>query len=156
MNKKKAKNALLFFILGNLWCGMIKWIVHVVKEEEDRDKKYSQLFDNWLMLKEKGCGVENYFHEKGFHEIAIYGYGNIGKHLVTQLSGTDIFVKYIIDVRKGVGEDKITQYHMTDKLPKVDVIVVTPLCEYRQIKGELQKKTMAEVVSMEDIIYEML
>ena len=147
----------LAFLAGTV-CG---FVFHKYKDSpksgEDKNRKYSQLFDNWLILSERGEGIGTYFKERDMKEVAVYGYGNIGRHVITQLSYADIQVKYIIDQRKdGILSGDMVCYGMGDSLPDVDAVIVTPICEYGEIEERLQKRISAPIVSIEDIIYELL
>ncbi len=155
-NSKRLRGSIVFFVLGSVGFALFRVFNRFFKTKDNKDRKYSQLYDNWLVIKERGDGIEKYFRENHYREIAVYGYGNIGRHVVTQLLDTDITVKYIIDRRRGVTENKIDRYCMTDQLPEVDAIVVTPICEYQEIKTELQQKKAGQIVSIEDIVYELL
>jgi len=126
------------------------------KNKEEKDKKNSQLFDNWLVIIERGEKIETYFQKNNIKEIAVYGYGNIGRHLVTQLLDTSINIKYIIDKRKAVITGKIEKYSPKDNLPEVDAIIITPICDYNGIKDVLYDKISGKIISIEDIIYELL
>lgn len=126
-------------------------------DADGKDKIYCRLFDNWLLLNERGDTVEKFFEERNIKEIAIYGYGNIGRHLAAQLSDSDIHIKYLIDKRKdSIITDGIPCYQMSGHMPGVDAIVITPICEYAEISNRLKKVTSAELISMEDIIYEFI
>lgn len=148
----------LSFLFGNITCNFMKDVVlsDKGKVKDEKDKIYNRLFHNWLLIIERGNGIEEYFYEKGIKEIAVYGYGNIGRHLVEQLIKTDISIKYIIDKNKKVVSDNIDVYHLTEKIPDVDAVIVTPICEYQSIKKKIENKVSGEIISMEDIIYELM
>lgn len=151
------KKYILSFLTGNLSLYLFYKFKNVKKVADDKDKRYCRLFDNWLLLKERGDSFEQFFKERNIKEIAIYGYGNIGRHLAAQLSNSDICIKYIIDKRKGnVITDSIPCYQLSDNMPSVDAIVVTPICEYSEIRNTLKRVASVEIISMEDIIYELL
>lgn len=160
MNKKYS--SIVSFFAGNLSMLLLHKL-RMVKERvninaaEHKDKKYLKLFDNWLILIERGDGIESFLKEKNIKGIAVYGYGNIGRHLVTQLSDSGIQIKYIIDKnRDGILINDIPCYLPAKDMPDVDAIIVTPICEYLEIKNSLKKFTQASIISMEDIIYELL
>lgn len=156
MDKKTLKYALAF-LTGTVCGSVFHKYKGTPKRGEDKNRKYSQLFDNWLILSERGENIGTYFKERDMKEVAVYGYGNIGRHAVTQLSHADIRVKYIIDQRKdGILSGDIVCYGMGDSLPDVDAVIVTPICEYGEIENRLQKKISVPILSIEDIIYELL
>jgi hypothetical protein len=148
---------ILSFLAGNMSLYLLYKHKFTKKAVDDKDKRYLQLFDKWMILMERGDAIEQFFKEKNIKEIAIYGYGNIGKHLVTQLSDSDINIKFVIDRRKdSIIVNSIPCYQPSDNLPSVDAIVITPICEYTEIKNALNEVTSAKIISIEDIVYELL
>lgn len=147
----------LSFLAGNLSLYLLYKHKFTKKAVDDKNKRYLQLFDKWMILTERGDTIKKFFMEKNIKEIAIYGYGNIGKHLVTQLSDSDINIKFVIDRRKdSIIVNSIPCYQPSDNLPSVDAIVITPICEYTEIKNVLKEITSAELISIEDMIYDLL
>lgn len=157
MRLKTVGKVVFPFLAGNISLYLFYKLKWNKKTADNKNKKYSQLFDNWLILTERGDTIDTFFKERNIKEIAIYGYGNIGRHLVTQLSDSDISIKYVIDKRKGgILTDNIPCYQISDKMPSVDAIVITPFCEYSQIENGLRGITPAKLISIEDIVYELL
>lgn len=147
----------LSFLAGNLSLYLLYKHKFTKKAVDDKNKRYLQLFDKWMILTERGDTIKKFFMEKNIKEIAVYGYGNIGKHLVTQLSDSDINIKFVIDRRKdSIIVNSIPCYQPSDNLPSVDAIVITPICEYTEIKNALNEVTSAKIISIEDIVYELL
>ena len=63
----------------------------------------------------------------------------------------------MIDRRKdSIIVNSIPCYQPSDNLPSVDAIVITPICEYTEIKNALNEVTSAKIISIEDIVYELL
>lgn len=148
---------ILSFLAGNLSLYLLYKYKFTKKAVDDKNKRYLQLFDKWMILMERGDTIEQFFKERNIKEIAVYGYGNIGKHLVKQLSDSNINIKYVIDKRKdSIVMDNISCYQLSDNMPTVDAIVITPICEYTKIKNALNEVTSAEIISIEDIVYELL
>lgn len=148
---------MLSFLAGSLSLYLFYKPKNIQSAAGDKDKIYCRLFDNWLALNERGDTVEQFFKGKNINEIAVYGCGNIGRHLMAQLSDSNIHIKYVIDKRKdSMTADHMPCYQLSDHMPAVDAIVVTPICEYSEIRNELKKVISTEIISMEDIIYELI
>lgn len=148
---------ILSFLAGNLSLYLFYKYRFIKKSVDNKEKRYLQLFDKWMILIERGDTIKKFFTEKNIKEIAIYGYGNIGKHLVAQLSDSNINIKFVIDRRKeSIMGSNIPCFYPSDDLPSVDTIVITPICEYTEIKNALKKITSAELISIEDMVYELL
>lgn len=155
--RKNGIKLVLFYLAGSLSSYLFCKFKSMRKNVEEKDRKYSRLFDNWLILVERGDDVGQFFRERDIKEIAVYGYGNIGRHLVTQLLQLDVSVKYVIDKRKdGTITNNIPCYQLSDNIPNVDMIVITPICEYQKIECALKEISSAKIISVEDIIYELL
>ena len=100
--------------------------------------------------------ISLFFKNRKMQKIAIYGYGDIGRHLITQLKNSGIEVEYIIDRRTNIDTQKIKLYKPEDKLPMVDAIVVTPVLEMEEIQKCLLKQYRGEIISIEHVLYECL
>lgn len=152
--EKISVSFLLGAIIGGFFC---KVYFMQKKNEMQKKARYFHIYENWLTLKEIGTGLCEYFKKHGVKEAAIYGYGNIGKNLVLELKNLGIDVKYVVDKRRElVLANNITTYQPFEKLPSVDIIIVTPVLEYENISKALQENFDGKIISLEEIIYECL
>lgn len=109
----------------------------------------------WLELREQNKSISTYLRSRGYYSIAIYGFGFMGKHLLTELQESrDISIAYIID--RSV--DSVTRvcptYRLSENLPPVDIIIVTPNGQYDAIKRDIAEKVKYPTVSLEHILFE--
>lgn len=117
-----------------------------------RSVSIMHIFDRWLWIKEDGKSLVSYFQAKHYKEIAIYGIGSVGKHLLTELKDSPINVIYGID-RKGKNLQYSFPIYGPDKhLPEADAIVVTVAYEFEKIYGELKQKFVGKIVSIEEVL----
>lgn len=123
----------------------------------DRHKKivaYYHLFNQWLMIRQEGKTLAEYFERNHYKTVAIYGMKEFGERLYDELKDTDITVKYIIDKNvDGVYAD-VDIITPDDEMPPIDVIVVTATYFFDEIEGALGEKVDYPIVSLEDILYE--
>lgn len=133
--------------------GSSKVMIKKNKEKSDKYERLFQLYESWLTLRQRGETLENYFKRNSMHKVAVYGYGATGRTLVKELAQSSIKVEYIVDKKKAVKTEGICLYHPDDKLPDVDVMVITPLAEGREIKEALQDKFRGNLILIEDILY---
>lgn len=117
--------------------------------------KMVKILDYWLKLKEDKKDIAKFLEKMGYDNIAIYGIGYLGKHLVDELNKSELNLNYIIDKKIDRIEENIKIYKPNDILPKVDIIIVTAITEFDKIFDELEKKMECPVVSLEDIIFGM-
>lgn len=113
-----------------------------------------QLMSKWLRLKNEGISLKEYFTDNEILTVAIYGMGELGERLYEELCNNKINVSYAIDriaEKKSIYGLKIVK--PDEFLEEVDAIIVTPVQDYTSIEETLEKKTTAQIVSLEDVIY---
>ena len=126
------------------------------KGNSDKMAVYYRLMDKWMKLKEENMPISDYMEQHGFQTIAIYGLSDLGKHLEKELEKSQITVQYAID-RAGVYLTiDLDVYSPESELPPVDAVIVTPVLEYNVICNNLQKKVSCPVLSLSEIINEMV
>jgi hypothetical protein len=122
----------------------------------DKYQSYYNLFSSWMVLRNKGKILAEYFEDHNFKNIAIYGLGKFGLCLYEELKNSNINVIYGIDIdAASLSYLNLKVISLEKKLEMVDVIVVTPFFEYKKIVQELRKKTSCQIVSLEDVIFSM-
>ena len=90
---------------------------------------------------------------KSKEKVVIYGTGMIGRHIIGQLKNTNIQVVYTIE--RGVANINGRNYNYREigkLVGQPDVIVVTPLMEYMEIKQLLSCEYKCDIVSAEEVI----
>ncbi len=143
---------IIFFIFGVFVSSFlfIK-IINQINKNKKKIDTYYHLFDQWLSKYERGQGVDAYFRNNGYENIAIYGMKELGEHLLNELLDSEINVSYVIDRNLSIIPPNIMGYHPNDELPKVDVIVVTASYYFFEIKEQL-KCNNCDIVSIDDVI----
>ena len=123
-----------------------------------RYESYWRTFEKWLTLKQEGCSFISYFKRNNVSRIAIYGMGMMAKHLVAELKENgDVSVIYGID-RKCHGMDNDFAIHIyapDDKLPYVDLIIITVGYDYIKIRDFLKKTVDYRIKSLDAVLDEM-
>lgn len=113
-----------------------------------------QLMEQWRVLQQKKIFIGEYLKGKNYHHIAVYGVGFIGRSLLDELEGA-VTVDYIIDQKAGILSVEWPIYLPDDELSEVDVIIVTAITYFDEIKKKLSPKVICPILSIEDILYEM-
>ena len=121
-----------------------------LQEKADKFEYFMRVFDRWMELREKGIDIGDYFRDNSLSDVAIYGFGNFGRHLNWELNKSGIEVKYVIDRQGKSVCNELPVYLPGDELPSADIIVVTTLWIYNDIKKMYQNKY--RVVSLDEII----
>lgn len=131
----------------------------VIKKNEARVGKfvgYFNVLDEWMTIKEEGKSLASYFEKNGYSQIAIYGLGKIGNHFLREMEGSDIRILYAIDAKGDQLNSNIPVYIPEDEIPEADVIVVTVTFDYNNIKENLKQRTDIQIISINDVVHELL
>lgn len=143
------------FCMGCSW--IFKRNFELVKKQCERGDRFSRMFralNQWLTLKEESREIAEYFRNMNYHNIAIYGMGYLGKHLVRELKKTEIKINYTVDKKVNEPVEGIKIFRPKEVLPEVDVIVVTALIDFEEIADQLERKVECPIISLEDILFE--
>lgn len=127
----------------------------VSRNKDRRIKMFSEYFyslDKWMKLLRKGCRLEDYLVANDKRIIAIYGIGIMGRQLLQEFCGGKIIVKYVIDQNVDNKSYSFPVRNMEDELENVDLIVVTPSYDFKNIKAELEKKVSCKIISLYQLI----
>ena len=112
------------------------------------------ILNQWLDLRQHGKNLIPFFKDNLIKTIAIYGMGLLGERLYEELKDGEIIVKYGIDrIAESKSGQELKIYSSSEKtFPEIDAIVVTPVQDYWVIVEQLEIKTDAAIVSLEDVV----
>ena len=130
--------------------------VNAIEETSEKRREFYHVLVQWLALKQKGRSLAEYFEKNNYKTVAIYGMKELGERLYDELQDTDIAVKYIIDKNAGQIICDIDVVAPEDTLENVDVVVVTAIHYFDEIEKELSKSMTCPIVSLEDVVYDMV
>ena len=131
------------------------YLAQTLEKKSEQADKYNELFqlmNQWVRLKQKGKTLIEYFEEKGYRQIAIYGMNFAGETLVNELEDSSVCVKYGIDKDAKHIMASCNMITPDEVFEEVDAIVVTPVYYYSQIADLIEKRVSCPVISLEDII----
>lgn len=123
------------------------------KREMEKQINISFILDRWMHNIENDKNIKIYFDICDYKSVAIYGMGVIGKHLMCQLEQADVRITYYIE--KNIvyyNERRIPLDELKSITPLPDVIVITPIMDYKQIKRNLEKIVDIPIVSIEEVV----
>ncbi len=152
--KKRIIFILVLFFSINFWA-----VIYLLRKQIDNSKKMENkyytinlLFSQWILNQQNQKNIASYLKKNDFVNVAIYGMGDVGKVLLSELQKNEIDVSYIID--RNVGEIflEIPVITPEDYLDDVDAIIVTPFMQFLAIKEILQKKVSCPIISIADIV----
>lgn len=142
-------------------------IEKISRREYEVDNKARQyvnmirIYDYWMYLKIRNIKLEKYFDNHNYKTMAIYGMNYIGNRLYDELNNTSVEIIFGIDK---AGDSivyempilNINSLRCAEKIQDVDVIVVTAIAFYQQILVEVRKICDNPVVSIEEILLELM
>lgn len=105
----------------------------------------------WMLLLQKGQGLKSAMQHMGYHKIAIYGFGHLGKALYREMEGAECKVAYIIDkYLEPSAEKEVEILKPGADVPGIDAVIVTAVYEHDKIKKKYEDKT--PYISLADVI----
>nr|WP_297705474.1 hypothetical protein [uncultured Butyrivibrio sp.] len=125
-----------------------------VHNDRERLEEQKRLLNVWLNKKMEGWKAENYFSEKGYTRIAIYGMNELGTSLAKEMKDSEIIVRYCIDKDKTKMVNGLTIVSPNDPFDPVDVIVIAAVSYFDEIVEVINNKIECPVISIENILYE--
>lgn len=144
-------------ITGFFLAGKYKGMQVNELDKVQKFKKYYNMLNQWLLIRNEDRTLAEYFTNQGYQDIAVYGMGEMGNRFLEEVQKSDaLTIKYAIDKEAdGILLD-LEVKTLDDTLEPVDVIVVTAVFAYEDIRKLLKSKTDIKVISLEDVIQELL
>ena len=135
----------------------------------DKNKIYmplNSILNCWLDLKQNNISIADYF--TNHKNIGVYGSGILFERLYQELKNSGINIKYFIDKNNPEDFNRVTGLIGEEEglakikpilsielktIQDIDLIVVTNVIDFIEIKSEIEKITSIPVVSIEEIIF---
>ena len=117
---------------------------------------HDRVLDDWMCLRDHEINISQFFRKYGYQNVAIYGMGKLGRHLLYELNKGKITVSFGIDknnkkCKNAIGIE-VDIYHPDQKMPKVDAVVITITNQYAEISSMLSKIMGCSMITLEEII----
>lgn len=129
----------------------LKKDIKKTRDELEKFKEYYFLLVQWGYDWQINARLSNFLYRHNYKTIAIYGAAEIGELLYEQMKKENVEVMYYIDRRSDILMSEIPVYSLEDKLPDVDVVVVTAIHYYDEIRKILEKKHIKSV-NLKDVV----
>lgn len=123
------------------------------KDEIAKREMFYVILVQWLRLRQRGISIENYFSERNIKTIAIYGMKELGQLLYEELKDSSIRVKYAIDRNADNICAPINVVTANENMESVDMIVITAVHCFDDIKAQLKSKVDCPIFSLEEIVF---
>lgn len=121
---------------------------------EDKYRKNMKCLDKWLSNREKGKKIADFLNTYQVYRVGIYGYGMLGKHLVRELQGQNVSIRWVMD-RASSGDDNcsnLVRPNDSDKQEDVDMAIITTLADVEEVETFLQSFVTGKIISVEELI----
>lgn len=121
-----------------------------------KQERVLNVYERWIAASQDEKNISDYLLRHNYHNVAIYGLGRLGKQLYNELVNSEINVPYVIDQNYSIDQKYYNQiycYHPEDKLPFVDLVIVTVPGEEKEIVSWLKKKSVGSVKTMNDLLF---
>lgn len=119
----------------------------------DKAMDYAHLLGRWVDNLNEGIRLSDYIKKYGYKSVSIYGLSDIGRKVIKELTNDGITISYVIDRNQAIFTSDIPLFKPKERLPEVDVVIVTPVNQYEDIKQSLIEYISAPIVSLEDIVF---
>lgn len=112
------------------------------KRLSDKHLELMLLLDRWLIIKQEGKRLIDYFESKKYNRIVIYGMKHIGKRLYDELQGTMIEIVAVIDRNAEFIFSDVKVLSPDYAIPDADCMVIMPVSFFQEIKEQMSKKSV--------------
>ena len=126
-----------------------------VDQKQNMSDKHLDLFlimNRWVKLKQEGREIIDYFKKNNYKHIAIYGMSYMGETLINELKNSDVEIVYAIDKNADNIFADVEVVGLDEELEEVDVIIVTAVSFFEEVKELLVQKIDCPIVSLEEIL----
>lgn len=127
----------------------------VIPETEmslQRERVNGWVLKRWILRLLEGSRIAEELSDRGIKTIYVYGYGELGKLLIWELSDMGIHIEAVIDRRAGQldgGKIPVIPLETADcRLP----VVVTVIYEYPEIEKKLKALGFEEIYSLKSLL----
>ena len=156
------KNKIIAIVLGIVACAatavlmrqqMMKGIKYWYKLTMKNELLF-RLSAQWAEMENEGKKISDRILQRGYKNVAIYGYGTLGEHLYNVLNKSEVCVKCVIDQKADEKMNLIEVCRPDEIHQDFDAMIVTAIGNYDEIKEEMETKVSCPIISLEDLVYE--
>ncbi len=137
---------------GYIDCSKFKKIeVLILETKQEMFRQYFWVLNKWLHLKNQNISLCEHPALKD-KKIAIYGMGNLGKRLIEDLEISGKKIAYVIDLNAEYLFASFELYKPEDELPMADVLVITLVDKFEDIKDVMKTNFQGDIISLSEIV----
>lgn len=114
-------------------------------------KRFYGVLTKW-MLSTAQRDVGDVLSDMGIRSCVIYGYAELGKILRSRLKGSGVKLAYILDKKINEDHDNVRFFYPGKEVPDTDIVIVTAIYYYDEIKRELEGYGYGNIISLEELV----
>ena len=119
-------------------------------------QKNEKIIKSYCFWVRERKSYDKYLRSLGFENIVVYGAGYLGKSLISELKDSCVEVLYAVDEHPNGNISGVNVIEPDQMDGEADVVIVTAVNDFREIKDKLSKKICKPIISIEDLIYQQL
>lgn len=130
-----------------------------LEEKLQKQILFYWILTKWMDYKIKGQNIAEILKRYGYMKIVVYGYAELGQLLCKELLQGGMRVEYVLDKTvETTGNSELPVYKPSDAgganqaLLQIDVVIVTAVYYFEEIKQELTETGYQNVISMRALL----
>ena len=112
----------------------------------------------WVAMKQANRNLDDYFIKHGYTQVAIYGFGDLGKLLFKEIKNSkDIHIAAIIDKNADFLNVDLGKYNTdiiapSENFPHFDAMIITTLRSCSEVCELMRNKTDRPIIMIDDVL----
>ncbi len=130
----------------------------ILKKKDEKINKFRSYYDtlnHWMELRHNEITLEQYFIKNNYKTIAIYGMGEMGNRLCSELKDSSVEIKYAIDKNAESTYSDLKIVAIEDDLEEVDAVVVSATFAFGEVEPLISEKLDCAVISLEEVVFDL-
>lgn len=132
-------------------------LLHTEQEHIKILCKFQKMFfvyHAWIGLQNKGVSIAEYLKAKNIEKVAVYAAGHLGRSLFCYFQKEGLRMEYFIDMNADFLKEEVSVYRLEQKLPKVDMVLISLVDYEDSLRDILAEKTGALVLDVNDLLHQ--
>lgn len=124
----------------------------------ERYRIFCELMQEWMNGCIAGKDISNWIVRNQYKTVGIYGMGSLGEMTYQNLKNReDVQIRYGLDQNKEIKIEGLQVYSLAEPVGEVDLIIVTAVLAYEEIRKTLQKtlRFPCKIISLMQLVEEM-
>lgn len=125
-----------------------------MNDNGQRIKEFYKVLNKWMFMKNEGKNIDTILCSRGIKKVAIFGMGDMARHVIKELEHGDCEISGVIDFSSDYFYEDIQTKRIEDFEDEADIVIYTDAFLDSQIVERLKERFYEKVFSLSDIIFE--